>query len=62
MTGTVLGTTYLVSENMATALFLALAVAAMVPLLGRATGGGRGMWGAVVLLVAAGLSHWLFLG
>jgi hypothetical protein len=60
VTGTVLGTTYLVSENMATALFLALAVAAMVPLLGRATGG-RGMWGAVVLLVAAGLSHWLFL-
>jgi hypothetical protein len=58
--GTVLGTTRLVGENVATLLTLALVVAALVPLMGFAAGG-RGFAGAVVLLVAAGLSHWLFL-
>jgi hypothetical protein len=64
--GCVLGGTRLVDENVATLLFLCIAVAALVPLVtaavaGRRSGWGRGLSVAIVLLVAAGLVHWLFL-
>jgi hypothetical protein len=58
--GTFLGVTRLVGENLATLITVALVVAALPPMIRRATGG-RGMVGAVALLVAAGLAHWLFL-
>src|SRR5207302_3246169 len=59
----ILGGTRLVDENVATLLFLAVLVAALVPLVERAAGSRTrpAFWGAVALLVAAGLAHWLFL-
>jgi hypothetical protein len=62
--GVLLGTTRLVSENVANLLNLALVVAA-VAVLSQAVAGrsfGPSFWGAVVLIVGAGLAHWLFLG
>ncbi len=63
--GAVLGGTRLVDENVATLLFLCVLVAALEPLVAAAADGGRG-WArgvvaSIVLLVAAGLAHWLFL-
>lgn len=60
VSGTLLGTTRLVGENVANLLLLALAVAALVPL-ARRVGGRSGFWGSIALLIAAGLAHWLFL-
>ena len=60
VTGVVVGPTHLVGENLSNTLNLTLIVAALVPL-AWAVGGGAGFWGAVVLLVAAGLAHWDFL-
>ncbi len=60
VSGTLLGTTRLVGENVANLLLLALAVAALVPL-ARRVGGRSGFWGSISLLIAAGLAHWLFL-
>ncbi len=70
--GTILGGTRLVDENVATLLFLAVLVAALVPLVEHAAGSRARptrparwrrppFWGAMALLVAAGLAHWLFL-
>jgi hypothetical protein len=58
--GTLLGTTLLVGENVANLLQLAIVVSALVAVANRIAGG-RGFWGAVLLLVAAGVVHWLFL-
>jgi hypothetical protein len=62
--GTLLGTTRLVSENVANLLNLALVVAAFVALARAVTTDdlGRPFVGAVCLLVGAGLAHLLFLG
>jgi hypothetical protein len=64
--GCLLGGTRLVDENVATLFFLCVVVAALVPLIaaavvGRSSGWGRRLGAAIVLLVAAGLVHWLFL-
>jgi hypothetical protein len=58
--GPLLGTTRLVGENVANLLNLAL-LAASLAFIGRRVDGRRGFVGAVGLLVAAGLAHWLFL-
>jgi len=61
--GTVLGATRLVDENVASLLFLCLLLAALTALVAAAAGDGP-RWafvGSVVLLIAAGLAHWLFL-
>ena len=58
--GTLLGLTRLAGENVANLLLLALVVAAIAAMAERMAGR-RGMLAAVVLLVAAGLAHWLFL-
>ena len=58
--GTLLGTTRLVGENLANLLNLLLIVAALAALC-RLLSGERGFSAAVVLLVASGLAHWLFL-
>src|SRR6266498_5535083 len=58
-TGVVLGPTHLVGENLSNALNITLEIGAMVALVGFA-GGGRGMVGAVALLLASGLAHWDF--
>jgi hypothetical protein len=58
-TGVVLGPTHLVGENLSNALNIALEVGAMVAL-AASVGRGRGMAGAVLLLVASGLAHWDF--
>jgi len=60
LAGTILGTTRLVGENVATLLLLALVVAALAVLVRWVSGAG-GMWGAMALLIAAGLAHWMFL-
>jgi len=57
---TVVGATRLVGENVANLLFLALAVAGLA-LMARRVEGRSGFTGAVVLLAAAGLAHWIFL-
>ncbi|HEX9312843.1 MAG TPA: hypothetical protein VGA30_08490, partial [Actinomycetota bacterium] len=59
--GTLVGASRLVGENVANLLMLALVVAAVAAVT-RRIDGGRGWSGAVVLLVAAGLAHWIFLG
>ncbi|HYT80305.1 MAG TPA: hypothetical protein VEQ37_13855 [Actinomycetota bacterium] len=59
--GTLVGASRLVGENVANLLMLAMVVAA-VAAVARRIDGGRGWSGAVVLLVAAGLAHWIFLG
>ena len=63
--GAVLGGTRLVDENVATLLFLCVLVAALEPLVVAAADGGRawtrGVVASVLLLIAAGLAHWLFL-
>lgn len=67
--GILLGATRLVDENVATLLFLVVALAALVPLVSLSASGGQGpglrgdalAWGSALLLVAAGLAHWLFL-
>jgi hypothetical protein len=59
-TGAVLGTTRLVGENLANLLNVLLEVGAVLVLIYAATRR-RAMWGAVALLVAAGLAHWVFL-
>jgi len=60
VTGVVVGPTHLVGENLSNTLNLVLIVAALVPL-AWAVGGGGGFWGAVAMLVAAGVAHWDFL-
>jgi hypothetical protein len=60
VSGTLLGATRLVGENVANLLLLAVAVAALTAL-ARWIGGGPGLAGAVALLVAGGLAHWTFL-
>jgi hypothetical protein len=60
VTGTLLGATRLVGENVANLLLLALVVAALTALT-RWISGGPGLPGSVALLVAAGLAHWTFL-
>ena len=61
--GVLLGATRLVGENVANLLVLVLVLAALVPLVrGVDEGaGGRGFWATVLLLIAAGLAHWVFL-
>jgi hypothetical protein len=59
--GTLIGASRLVGENVANLLMLALVVSALTAM-ARRVSGGRGWWAAVVLLVAAGLAHWIFLG
>ncbi len=61
VTGVLLGTTRMVSENVATLVALLLTVAAVVPLAGRIEGRASPRWTAVALLLAAGVAHWLFL-
>ena len=61
VTGAVIGTTRLVGENVAN-LMTVLLVATGFLLLLRFVWMGRGFVGAVLMLVAAGLSHWIFLG
>jgi hypothetical protein len=62
VTGTVLGTTRLVGENQANLLLLALALAALAALASwMSEGWRRSLCGAIGLLVAAGLAHWVFL-
>jgi hypothetical protein len=58
--GTIVGATRLVGENVANLLHLALTVAALVALANRVAGR-RGYVGSILLLVAAGLAHWMFL-
>lgn len=58
--GTIVGATRLVGENVANLLHLAVVVAALVALANRVAGR-RGYAGSVLLLVAAGLAHWIFL-
>ncbi len=60
VTAAVIGTTRLVGENVAN-LMEVLFVAVGLLLLLRFLWVGRGFVGAVLMLVAAGLSHWLFL-
>jgi hypothetical protein len=60
VTGAVLGTTRLVGENLANLLNVLLEVGALVVLI-YAASRRRALWGAVALLVAAGLAHWEFL-
>jgi len=59
--GTLVGAGRLVGENVANLLMLALVVGALSAM-ARRVGGARGWWAAVVLLVAAGVAHWIFLG
>jgi hypothetical protein len=61
--GVVLGATQLVGENLANILNISLEIAALVPLLNAVAGDqpGRGLAAAVALIVASGMSHWLFL-
>jgi hypothetical protein len=61
LAGTLIAASRLVGENVANLLMLALVVAAIAAMAGRVRGA-RGWWAAVVLLVAAGLAHWIFLG
>ena len=58
--GLFLGATRLVGENVSNLLFMALAAGALACLCRRVEGR-RGLAGCVLLLVAAGLSHWIFL-
>lgn len=58
--GPFLGATRLVGENVANLLFLALAAAGLA-CLARRVDGHRGLAGCVLLLVAGGLAHWIFL-
>jgi hypothetical protein len=60
VSGTLAGATRLVGENVANLLFLALVVAAVASLASW-IGGERGFWGALAMMVAAGLAHWVFL-
>jgi hypothetical protein len=61
--GVVVGATQLVGENLANILNIALEVAALVPLAAAVSGEepARGLWAAVGLIVASGMSHWIFL-
>jgi hypothetical protein len=61
--GVVMGATQLVGENLANILNIALEVAALVPLAAAVSGEEpvRGLWAAVGLIVASGMSHWIFL-
>jgi hypothetical protein len=59
--GALVGATRLVGENVANVLHLLLVVAGLTFLI-RMVARGRGFLGSVLLLVAAGLAHWLFLG
>ena len=59
--GTLIACSRLVGENVANLLMLALVVTAIAAMAGRIRGA-RGWWAAVVLLVGAGLAHWIFLG
>jgi hypothetical protein len=60
VTAAVIGTTRLVGENVANLMEVLLVVVGLLLLL-RFLRVGRGFVGAVLMLVAAGLSHWLFL-
>ncbi len=60
LTGTAVGATRLVGENVANLLNLALTVAALVVVV-SARARPPAMLGAALLLVAAGLAHWVFL-
>src|SRR5205823_14477397 len=55
-----IGTTRLVGENVANLMEVLFVVVGLLLLL-RFLWAGRGFVGAVLMLVAAGLSHWLFL-
>jgi hypothetical protein len=61
--GVVVGATQLVGENLANILNIALEVAALIPLANAVSGEepARGLWAAVGLIVASGMSHWIFL-
>lgn len=61
--GVVVGATQLVGENLANILNISLEVAALVPLTAAVAGDSpaRGLWAAVALIVASGMSHWIFL-
>ena len=60
VTGTLLGATRLVGENVANLLLLALVAAGLAASAHRVAAG-KGLAGAVALFVAAGLAHWTFL-
>jgi hypothetical protein len=61
--GILVGATQLVGENLANILNIALEVAALIPLAAAVSGEepARGLWAAVGLIVASGMSHWIFL-
>jgi hypothetical protein len=59
--GIMIGTTRLVGENVAN-LMDVLFVAVAFLLIARFAVLGRGLTGAILMLIAAGLAHWLFLG
>ena len=61
LTGAALGATRLVGENIANLLNLTLEVGALVILI-SARDRRRAIGGAILMLVAAGLAHWVFLG
>jgi hypothetical protein len=61
VTGALIGTTRLMGENVANLMDVLLVVTGFLLLL-RFVREGRGFVGAVLMLVAAGLSHWIFLG
>src|SRR5439155_5944737 len=58
--GATIGTTRLVGENVANLMNVLFAAVAFLFLV-RFVADGRGFWGAVAMLLAAGLSHWLFM-
>jgi len=60
VSGVTIGTTRLVGENVSNLMNLLFVVVAFLLLI-RFAAGGRGFAGAVVLLVAAAMSHWLFM-
>jgi hypothetical protein len=61
--GVVVGATHLVGENLANILDIAIEIAALVPLTAAVTGEAptRGLCAAVALMVASGMSHWIFM-
>jgi hypothetical protein len=59
--GTLVGATRLVGENVANLLVVVLVVVALAPMARGVEGSARGLPAAGLLLVAAGLVHWVFL-
>jgi hypothetical protein len=60
VSGVTIGTTRLVGENVSNLMNVLFVVVAFLLLI-RFASGGRGFVGAVLMLLAAGLSHWLFM-